>query len=433
MSVLVVGASHRSAPVDVLEQLAVDTDGAGKLRRAAAETEHVNEAVVIATCNRVEVYAEVDRFHGSVDDLTALLVQHADLSAETVTASLYVHYDEAAVAHLFSVAAGLDSMVVGESQILGQTRAALRAGQDAGAVGTSLNALFQQGLRVGKRAHAETGIDRAGQSLVSVALEDAAEVVGPLEGLRVFVLGAGSMATLAATSARRAGAGAIVVSSRTPSAAQRLAHSVGGSAADLADLATEIAAADLVITCTGATGVVISADTMAQASTERTAGTPLVIIDLALPHDVEPGVAQLPGVTVIGLEALASSVHNGTAVEDVAAVRAIVAEEVTAFVAARDAARVAPTLVALRTMATDVVAAELERLWGRLEDLTPAQRDEVARTVRRVADKLLHEPSVRIKQFAGRSPESSYADALAELFALDSARVEAVTKPGETP
>ncbi len=136
---------------------------------------------------------------------------------------------------------------------------------------------------------------------------------------------------------------------------------------------------------------------------------------------------------MIGLEALASSVHNGTAVEDVAAVRAIVAEEVTAFVAARDAARVAPTLVALRTMATDVVAAELERLWGRLEDLTPAQRDEVARTVRRVADKLLHEPSVRIKQFAGRSPESSYADALAELFALDSARVEAVTKPGETP
>ncbi|MBA3233461.1 MAG: glutamyl-tRNA reductase [Propionibacteriales bacterium] len=432
MSVLLVGASHRSATVEVLEQLAVDDEGAAKLRAAALDTDHVNEVVVLATCNRVEIYADVDRFHGSIDDLTALLVDRTDLSAESLTPSLYVHYDEAAVAHLMSVVTGLDSMVVGESQILGQVRTALRHGQDHQTVGNALNALFQQGLRVGKRAHAETGIDSAGQSLVSVALGEAAEIVGPLEGLRVCVVGAGSIAALAATSVRRAGAGEITVLSRTLFNAQRLADTVDGRAVDLSELASAIGSADLVITCTGATGVVISAAMMAQVMTERVIGTPLAIADLALPRDVETGVGQLPDVTVIGLESLAASVHNDATAEDVAAVRAIVAEEVTAFVAARDAARVAPTLVALRTMATGVVAAELERLWHRLDDLTPAQRDEVARAVRRVADKLLHEPSVRIKQLAGRSPESSYADALAELFALDPAAVDAVTRPGET-
>ncbi len=432
MSILVVGASHRSAPVEILEQLAVDADGAAKLRTAVLDTAHVNEAAVLATCNRIEVYADVDRFHGSIDDLTALLVQRTDLSADALTASLYVHYDEAAVAHLFSVAAGLDSMVVGESQILGQVRAALRSGQDDASVGTTLNALFQQGLRVGKRAHAETGIDRAGQSLVSVALADAVEVVGPLEGLRVLIVGAGSIAALAAASARRAGVGEIVVLSRTLPRAQALADSVDAVAGELATLATEIAAADLVVSCTGATGAIITDDVMAHVMTLRVSGMPLAVVDLALPRDVDPAVSALSDVSVIGLETLAASIHNGAALEDVAAVRSIVAEEVTAFVAARDAARVAPTLVALRTMATDVVAAELERLWSRREDLTLEQRAEIVRTVRRVADKLLHEPSVRIKQLAGRSPESSYADALAELFALDPAAVKAVTRPGET-
>lgn len=433
MSILVIGASHRSAPVEVLEQLAVDADGAAKLRTAVLDTDHVNEAVVLATCNRVEIYADVDRFHGSIDDLTSVLVQRTDLCAEELTASLYVHYDEAAVAHLFSVAAGLESMVVGESQILGQVRAALRSGQDDASVGTTLNALFQQGLRVGKRAHAETGIDRAGQSLVSVALADAAEVVGPLEGLRLLIVGAGSIAALAAASARRAGVGEIVVLSRTLSRAQPLARSVDAAAGELTTLPMEIAAADVVVSCTGAPSAIITDVEMASALSVRASGRPLAVIDLALPRDVEPSISSLSGVSVIGLETLPASIHNGAALEDVAAVRLIVAEEVTAFVAAREAARVAPTLVALRTMATDVVAAELERLWTRRDDLTAEQRAEIIRTVRRVADKLLHEPSVRIKALAGRSPESSYADALVELFALDSAAVKAVTRPGETP
>ena len=430
MSILIVGASHRSAPVELLEQLAVDSDAATKLRTAALHSDHVTEALVLATCNRVEIYAEVDRFHGSVEDLTALLVDRSDASLDDVVPALYVHYDEAAVDHLFSVAAGLDSMVVGEGQILGQVREALRMSQTEETVGPALNTLFQQGLRVGKRAHSETGIDRAGQSLVSVALEEATAAIGPLEGARVCIVGAGSIAALAAASVRRAGAGEITICSRTLANARRLAASVDGTGLGLDDLVPALAEADLIISCTGATGIVVPDRVMREAMTVRTSEAPVAVIDLALPHDVAPSVVEIPGLTLIALRMLADSVHNG-ARDDVDAVKRIVTEEVTAYAAARDAARVAPTVVALRTMATGVVATELERLWGRLADLTPEQRSEIEHTLRRVADKLLHEPTVRIKQFAGRIPESSYAEALAELFALDPAAVEAVTRAGE--
>jgi glutamyl-tRNA reductase len=431
VSILIVGASHRTASVELLEQLALDTAGAAKLRTAALDTEHVSEALVLATCNRIEIYAEVDRFHGSVEDLTTLLADYAHSTMEDVLGSLYVHYDEAAVAHLFEVATGLDSMVVGESQILGQVREALRQAQADSSAGASLNSLFQQGLRVGKRAHAETDIDHAGQSVVSVALAEATEVLGALDQARVCIVGAGSVASLAAASVRRAAAADIVVCSRTPANAARVAASVGGRSAALDQVPQELTTADLVISCTGATGPVISADMVATALAGR-GGRPLVLVDLALPRDIEPLASTGEAVTVIALETLADSVHNGSALEDVASVKAIVAEEVTAFAAARDAARVAPTVVALRTMATGVVAAELDRLWARLGPLPAAQRDEIIKSVTRVADKLLHEPTVRIKQFAGRSPESSYADALAELFALDPATVEAVSRAGET-
>lgn len=433
MSILVVGMSHRTAPVELLEQLALDVAGADKLRTAVLDTPHVSEAVVLSTCNRIEIYAEVDRFHGSVEDLTRLIVDHAETPLDEVLASLYVHYDEAAVSHLFEVVTGLDSMVVGESQILGQVRDALRRGQGAETVAAALNTLFQQGLRVGKRAHSETDIDRAGQSIVSVALEDAAAAIGPIEGARVCIVGAGSVAALAAASVQRLGAADIVVSSRTAGNAARLAERVGGRQVALEDLGAAITEADLVISCTAATGAVISAGTVAAALTARRSEAPLAVVDLALPHDVAPEVGELPGVSLIALKSLAQSVHNGSAHADVAAVKAIVAEEVAAYTSAREAARVAPTVVALRTMATSVVGAELDRLFGRVDDLTDEQRAEITQAIRRVADKLLHEPTVRVKELAGRAPDATYAEALAELFALDPAAVEAVTRPPEKP
>jgi glutamyl-tRNA reductase len=427
MSVLVVGVSHRSAPVPVLERLALDADGVGKLAAEMLDSAHVSEAAVISTCNRVEIYAEVDRFHGSVEDLSAMLSSRAGESRADVVPHLYVHFDEGAVAHLFAVAAGLDSMVVGESQILGQVREALRRGQDAGTVGSALNVLFQQALRVGKRAHAETDIDRAGQSLLTVSLD---RVGQDLTGRRVLVVGAGSMAGLAVATAARRGACEVVVANRTPERAQRLAATTGGRGVDLRAVPAEVAAADLVISCTGAVGMVLGAEAFAQREPDRH----LDVLDLALPHDVDPAVADLPGVRLTGLADLARSLENSEVAVDIDSVRRIVAEEVAAFDAARRAAQVTPTVVALRSLATDVVDAEMQRLSGRLPELTPAARAEVEQTVRRVADKLLHSPTVKIKELAQNPAAVSYTDALAELFALDPEAVHAVTRPEvETP
>ena len=424
MSVLVVGISHKSAPVALLERLALDSDGVSKLVTDVLAGDHVTEATVISTCNRLEIYADVDRFHGSVEELSRLLVHRAGESTESLVPHLYVHYDDGAVSHLFNVAAGLESMVVGEGQILGQTREALRLGQELGTVGPALNVLFQQALRVGKRSRAETDIDRAAPSLVTAALEHS--TTGPVEGRRVVVLGAGAMASLAIATVARMGAGDIAVVNRTAANAARIAVEYGARAVSLVDLSTELAAADLLITCTGSAGVLVTKEALADA--RRDATGPLSVIDLALPHDVDPAVAELPGVGLTGLATLADELRDEDADRGVEGVRSIVSQEIAAFLAARRQASVTPTVVALRSMATSVVDAEMERLATRLPDLDDTTRAEVLHTVRRVADKLLHEPTVRVKELANETGAVSYAAALAELFALDPEAVDAVTR-----
>ncbi len=426
MSVLVVGVSHKTAPVSVLERLALDPDGVDKLLHDLAGTEHVREATVLATCNRIEIYSEVERFHGSVEALSRLLCELSASDPEGVVPHLYVHYDDASVAHLFQVAAGLDSMVVGEGQILGQVRDALRTGQEHGTIGAALNSLFQQALRVGKRSHAETDIDHAAPSLVSVSLERAAEHVGPIQGKRAVVVGAGSMASLAIATLDRLGAGEIVVANRSLSNAQRLTAQYNASAVPLHEVGHELASADLVISCTGSVGVLLKAGQVAAALADNP--RPLAIIDLALPHDVDPAAGDLDLVRLIGLATLADDINEGEGAVNVAAVRMIVAQEVKAFLAARRSASVTPTVVALRTMATGVVETELERLATRLPDLDPVTRAEVEHAVRRVADKLLHQPTVRVKELVNEDGAVSYAAALAELFALDPDAVDAVTR-----
>jgi glutamyl-tRNA reductase len=438
MSVLVVGVSHRTAPVDLLERLALPADGIEQLVQAVQSTDHVQEATVLATCNRIEIYTDVDRFHGSVEAVCRALCDLAGRSPDEVVPHLYVHYDDGAVSHLFHVAAGLDSMVVGEGQILGQTREALRLGQELGTVGPALNAAFQQALRVAKRTHAETDIDRAAPSLVSVSLTRAERHLGSLRGRRAVVVGAGSMASLAAASLRRAGVADLVVLNRTPEKAARLAVAHGGRTAPLSALPTELASADVVVSCTGAVGLVITADLVRES--RQGVRTPLALVDLALPHDVEPAAEELPGVTLIGLRRLAEELAGGTDRPtdgerdpqlhgaDVSGVRRIVREEIQAFLDARRLASVTPTVVALRTMATGVVDAELERLESRVPGLDPEVRAELELAVRRVADKLMHQPTVRVKELANTTGAVSYAAALAELFALDQQAVDAVTR-----
>ena len=442
MSVLVVGLSHKSAPVAVLERAAVSGDTVTKLLRDVVQAEPVAEAFVVSTCNRVEVYADVDRFHAGVTAICELLARHCGVPSHELTQYLYVHYEDRAVSHLLAVAAGLDSMVVGEDQILGQVRSAVKLAAEHGTAGRVLGELGRLALRTGKRARAETAIGRAGFSLLSAAVELAAARLGPLRpgedplaGRDVLVVGAGSMSGLATATAARSGAASITVANRTRKHAERLAASVSTvttTVTGLADLPAAIAAADVVISCTGAAGQVITGDMVSAALAAREAeagrGT-LVIMDLAMPRDVEPAVAAQPGVVLIGMDQL--SEHAGAVRDDdVAAVRTILEAELAAYQSAMDAARVAPTVVALRTKAAGVVDAELARLAGRLsaDDLSGHALDEIAQTVRRVVDKLLHAPTVRVKELAGSPGGEEYAAALRVLFDLDPRAVEAVTR-----
>jgi glutamyl-tRNA reductase len=424
MSVLVVGLSHRSAPVGLLEEISRGVDDLADVLTELSGA--VNEAVLVSTCNRVEVYADTEGFHSGVEAVTDLLTRRTDVQLEELSKHLYVHWEGQAVHHLFQVASGLDSMVVGESQILGQLRRAYGAsGHTAGRV---LHELFQSALRVGKRVHTETGIDEAGRSLVSVGVERAAEALGTLEGRSVLIVGAGSMGALAGATLRRAGAGDVVVANRTPANAERLATSLEGRGVGLDALAEELAVADLVVTSTGAIGLVVSRDLVADAVARRD-GRPLAVVDLALPRDVDPAVRALPGVTLVDLETLQASLA-GTAVHaDVEAARDIIGEEVGGFLTWQRASRVAPTVVALRSRADEVVAAELQRLAARVPDLAPEARAEVEQSVRRVVQTLLHMPTVRVKELTDAPDGLSYAEALRELFGLDRTAPAAVAAP----
>jgi glutamyl-tRNA reductase len=422
MSAIVVGLSHRTAPVSVLERAAVPNDDIAKTLDELQRAETISEVLLLATCNRVEVYADVPRFHPAVAEISTVLARHAGLAVSDLSDHLYVHFAEAAVQHLFTVAAGLDSMVVGESQILGQLRAAYALGSETGAVGSVLHDLAQTALRVGKRVHSETGIDRAGASVVSVALDRAEEVLGSLAAHRALIIGAGSMGALTAATLRRRGVSDIVVANRSPERAARLAAGVSGRAAPLADLAQEIGSADLVISSTGSTGLVVEAELIGPRR-ER----PLVVLDLALPRDVDPAVAVQPGVTYVDLDALRTSgamVSEG----EVNAAVAIIADELGDYLAEQQRLAVAPTVTALRARANQVVDAELTRLDGRLPGLDPAARREVADAVRRAVEKLLHAPTVRVKELASTPGGDQYAAALRELFDLDPAAAESVAR-----
>jgi glutamyl-tRNA reductase len=341
-----------------------------------------------------------------------------------------VHYAGAAAEHLFTVAAGLDSMVVGEAQILGQVRAAYNTARAAGTVGRTLHELIQQALRVGKRVHAETGLDQVGRSVVAEALADAGAALGGLAGKRALIVGAGSMGALSAAALRRAGIGEVVIANRSTDNGARLAESlqeqgVPATAVGLTGLAERIAAADVVVSCTGATGTVI-VDGMVAA---RPAQRPLVVCDLGLPRDVSLGVAAVPGVTVVDLESLRRRLDELPGGPDTGRAAAIVAEELRGFLATQRSAEVTPTVTALRRRAAEVVDTEMLRLDSRLPALDPAVRDELARTVRRVVEKLLHTPTVRVKELASGPAGAGYADALRELFQLDPEVPAVITRP----
>ncbi|MCX4583625.1 glutamyl-tRNA reductase [Streptomyces sp. NBC_01481] len=436
MSVLMVGLSHRTAPVTLLERASLTGDAPQRLLRAAAAAAQVNAAALVATCNRIELYADVDNVRAGVAELSELLAEYTGVDPEELTPYLGVRHGDRAVQHLFSLACGLDSMVVGEAQILGQLRNALSLAQDEHTAGRRIGELFQQALRVGKRAHSETGIARAGQSLVAFGLEQVAKRVGPIAGKRGLVVGAGSMSSLAAATLARAGVSELVIANRTPVRAERLAATLaayGARTVPYEDVATALAEADVVISCGGVAG---RNDTSSSRGGRQTAPAPLAVLDLAMPGDADAAARELEGVHLVGLDTLAEAARNvedAAGALDVAAVRRIVAEEVDSFTAAQRAAGVTQTVVALRASVSEMVDSELERLCGRLPELDATTRAELTQSLNRLVRKVLHAPTVRVKQRAGEPGGESYAEALCELFGLDPAAVRTSPAVADRP
>jgi len=447
VSVLLFGVSHRSAPVSVLEQLSTDESDQAKIVDQMLQSPLVTEAMVLSTCNRVEIYAVVEAFHGGLSVIGQVLSEFSGMSMGDLTKYAYVRYAEAAVEHMFAVASGLDSAVIGEQQVLGQVRRAYATAEANHTVGRTLHELSQRALSVGKRVHSETGIDAAGASVVSVALGMAETRLGGLAGRSAAVIGAGSMGALSAAHLVRAGISTVHVLNRSMPRAERLAASlreqgVAAQPYSLDDVAIALADVDVVVTSTGAVRPVVTLADVHTALANRLGpdvsggaqeSRQMVICDLGMPRDVDAAVVGLPGVSVVDMDRIQREPSARAAAADADAARQIVATEVATYLAGQRMSEVTPTVTALRRRAADVVEAELLRLDNRLPGLDILHRDEVANTVRRVVDKLLHAPTVRVKQLASAPGGDSYAEALRELFELDPNAVDAVATAGELP
>ncbi len=416
MSVIVIGLNHRTGPLDLLERTTVAASDLPKVLHDLRSRPHVREAVVLSTCNRSEVYVLAERFHGASQDVRDALARAGGLAPEELSDHLYTFHDAAAVTHLFSVAAGLDSAVLGESEILGQVKSAWDTARREGAAGPVTNMLFRRAVEVGKRARTETAIGRHITSVSQAAVVLATERLGTLADKRVLVLGAGDMGEGMLAALDATGPTELVVANRTWERAVELAERYGARPLRLEDAGEALVHADVLLTSTGAPGILLERDDLALVTAAREA-RPLLIVDVAVPRDVDPSAADLPGLTLLDMDDLRAFTEAGLAERrrEVARVREIVEEEVDRYLDAAMARAAAPLVASLRTRLEELRAAEAERLGRRLE---PTDRAAVDAVTRAVLAKLLHEPTVRLKDAAGTPRGERLAEALRELFDL---------------
>ena len=414
MSVVVIGLNHRTAPLELLERTTVDDARLPKALHDLVSRAHLSEAVVLSTCNRTEVYAVAERFHPGYQDVRDFFSELAFLAPEDFVDHLYVHHDDAAVAHLFVVASGLDSAVLGEGEILGQVREAWEAARAEGVTGATLNLLFRHAIEVGKRTRTETGISRGITSVAQAAVALVGHRLGSLVDRRVLLLGAGEMGEGMAVALAGAGAGEIVVANRTWANAEALAGRAGGRAVRLADVRDELVTADVLLTSTGASTIMVEHADLADAMAQRD-GQPLLIVDIAVPRDVDRGAGDLSGVTLLDMDDLRRFVELGVSGRQREAARAqvLVDEELDRYRALTTAREVAPLVAALRERAEAARVAEVERLAGRL---STEELAAVETATKAIVAKLLHEPTVRLKEAAGTPKGDRLADALGDLF-----------------
>ena len=447
-SVLLVGLSFRSAPVTMLEQATVADADLPKMQLSLVDNDVISESLVLSTCNRMEFYTVANAFHSGLDHVVDTIAQFSGLETTELEPHLYVHYADSAAEHMLKVASGLDSMVIGEQQIIGQLRSAYQSANETGTVGRTLHDLTQRALRTGKRVHSETAIDSAGASMVSFAVDQALRYIEParalsavvddapssqpLAGHRALIIGAGAMASLASTHLGRLGIDHVTVANRTLSRAENLVNhareaGVDASAVPLDGVADCLSAVDIVVSATGAVGSVVTERDVRAAM--GAAGTK-VLVDLSMPSDIERSVADIDGVKLLNIEELTTMA--GDRVQDEDPAREIVADELQSFLEQQRAQSVVPTVKALRQKAGEVMAEELMTLERLTPDMSEADRAAVVKSMKRVVDKLLHAPTVQAKKLSAGGQQVSYPDALAALFNLPNGMVDSVTQPGQT-
>jgi glutamyl-tRNA reductase len=425
MPILALGVSFRRAPLELLERLTLVEDDLVKAYRHALDLEGIDEAVILCTCNRVEVYASVSGYHAGFLSLKRLLTETRGVNAEELAEPLYAHWERDAEEHLFGVAGGLDSMVLGETQIQTQVREALRKAIAEGAAGPAVTALFHAASRTGRRIRQETSLGTAPDAFVQLGASLAAEPMGGLAGNDVVVIGAGQMASLAVKHLRSRGVGRVTILNRSREHARALAARTNAEHGDLADLPTALAGADLIVSATGAAGTVLGFEVVSEAMVARH-GRGLVVLDLAVPRDVDPEVATIGGVRTIDIETLRQHLYaqEGSVGRDVEAAREIVQEELRRSAVRKRGEAMAPLIAAIHERGEDVMRAELERHNGRLAQLTPDERAVVESLARGIVAKLLHDPVVQLKERSAPGTDGMHAKLLAELFGLSDREAE---------
>ncbi len=419
MSVVIVGLNHRTVPLEILERMTVSDARLPKALDDLCGREYLSEAVVLSTCMRTEIYAVAGRFHGAMVDIRNFLAEWGGTEIECFSDHLYSFYEDAAVTHLFQVSSGIDSAVLGEGEVLGQVRNGWEAAQREEAAGPILGRLFRHAVEVGKRARSETGISRGTTSLSQAAVAMAGQRLGTLRGRTILVLGAGDMGEGMAQALAAVPGVRVLVVNRTWSKASALAKRFGGQPVELGGLPAALEQADVLLTSTGAPGILLEAADLEPVLPARE-GRPLLVVDVAVPRDVDPGVGSLPGVTLLNMDDLKAFAEAGVAErrKEIAAVNAIITEEVERFAETTVQREMAPLVRALRERAEELRIGELERYRVRLNGLDDRQRDAVEALTKGILAKLLHEPTVQLKEAAGSVQGEQLAEAVRYLFDL---------------
>ena len=422
-SIVVVGLNHRTSPVGLLERLSISEEELPKALHQLLGYEHVLEGVVLSTCNRVEVCALVSRFHGGAQDLRNFLAEFRHVAPEDFSDHLYTYHDDGAVRHLFRVAAGVDSMVVGESEILGQVRRAFQVAQEHDATGRVLGQAFRRALSVGKRARSETAISRNPASFSSAAVELArrARAGAALTGERVLVVGAGSMGKLTVRSLTEAGARDVTVIGRREGSARSAAEPSGAGWRPLDELLDALGEADIVVTCTTSPGSILDRSQVERALARRRRPKPLFIVDMAVPRDVDPSVASLQGVILRDIEDLRGVVEGGLDNRrgEISKVEDIIVAELERFMEWQRADEFSPAIAALVARAEDIRAREIERARPGLGPLDARQIAALDHLTKRIVAKLLHAPIRNVRRRAASKQGYIYLQTVRELFELD--------------